>query len=165
MFNYFYISFFPRKTPKPKIMKKLLVLFLFAGLTFGATSCKKDDSCPEPEKPWAPGTWNATKYVESGQEQDANNPAVACILTHQMIFNEEGNGNWNYHYYDNNSSSCETIPLTLDSWAENKDKKILFIHFTYNGRDYDFSFTYMDETHFRWIANSNTYLEFTKQED
>ncbi len=143
-------------------MKKLLILFLFAGLVFSTTSCKKK-TCPEPEV-WGVGTWKASKLVINGAEQSSSDPQIACLLTHQMSLTDSWGGNWQYHYYDNNTSSCETIPLVLDSWLEDIDKKILVVNFTYNNNKYSFKFDYVDSTHFQWeLGSNNTYMEFTKQ--
>jgi len=144
-------------------MKKLLILFLFAGLVFSTTSCKKKESCPEPEV-WGVGDWQATKVVVNGSEQSSSDPQIACLLTHQMSLTDSWGGNWQYHYYDNNTSSCETIPLVFDSWLEDIDKKILVVNFTYNSNKYSFKFDYVDDSHFHWMLGSNnTYMEFTKQ--
>ncbi len=144
-------------------MKKLLILFLFAGLVFTTSSCKKKQTCPKPEV-WGVGTWNATKVVNNGTELDSSDPQVACLLTHQMTLTDSWGGNWQYHYYDSNTSSCQTIPLTLDSWLEDINKKVLVVNFTYNGDEYSFKFDYIDNTHFHWNLGSNTYFEFTKQD-
>jgi len=143
-------------------MKKLLILFLFAGLVFSTTSCKKKE-CPKPEV-WGVGTWKATKYVENGAEQSSSDPEVACILTNQLNLNDSWEGSWEYHYYDSNNSSCETIHLTLDSWLENIDKKILVVNFTYNQIEFSFPFKYTDDSHFRLENDAQNYLEFTKQD-
>ena len=142
-------------------MKKLLILFLLAGVAFSTTSCKKKQKCPEPEV-WGVGEWQATKFVYNGTEQDPSDPQVACLLSHKITLTDTWGGNWDYHYVDVNNV-CQTLQLPLDSWVENLDKKVLILNFTYSGEEFSFSFDYIDDSHFHWTAGSNTYLEFTKQ--
>ena len=140
-------------------MKKLLILFLFAGIAFSTTSCKKKE-CPKPEV-WAPGTWNATKFFYQGQEQDASDPQIACYISDVIEFNEDGTGHWEFHTYDSNSSTCNNTTYPIQSWAENLKNKTLFI-------DIDVAqlkFEYSDKTHMKWAysTQSGNYMEFEKQ--
>ena len=142
-------------------MKKLFTLFILSGLILVTSSCKKEDTCPEPEGPWAVGTWKATKLMENGQELPSSDPGVACILENTIVLNESGSGNWEYHEYDNNN--CVSLPLVIDYWLENKAKKKLLLHFTVNNSAYNIPFEYVDATHFRYVEDSDSYVEFTKQ--
>jgi len=142
-------------------MKKLILLFLFAGLVLNTTSCTKEKECPTPEGPWAVGTWNATKVVDNGQEADSSDPAIACLLQNVITLNESGSGNWEYHLYSN--GNCGQVPLVIEYWLENKAKKKLLVHFTANGNTYDVPFDYTDNTHFRYYFDPTSYVEFTKQ--
>jgi len=142
-------------------MKKFLTLFILSGLILSASSCKKEKTCPEPEGPWAIGTWKATKIVDQGQELPSSVPEVACMLENTIILNESGSGNWEYHEYDNNN--CVSLPLVIDYWLENKAKKKLVVHFVAGGDEYNIPFDYTDKTHFRYIMGQDSYAEFTKQ--
>ena len=144
------------------IMKKLIILFMLTGLVLSISSCKKEEkTCPEPEGPWAIGTWKATKIVDQGQELPSSVPEVACMLENTIILNESGSGNWDYHEYNNNN--CVSFPLVIEYWLENKAKKKLLVHFTANNSTYNIPFEYVDAKHFRYIEGTDSYAEFTKQ--
>ncbi len=143
-------------------MKKVLVLFLFAGLVFTTNSCKKK-TCPEPEV-WGVGTWKVTKVVSNGTEQDASDPTVACWMTDQLNLNDGGSGSIAIHDYDSNNGTCDDLGWTLNSWLENIDKKVLIVNVTTSNGEFTLRFDYIDDTHFRWNFGSNTYEEFTKQD-
>ena len=141
-------------------MKKILILFLFAGLAFSTTSCKKKQKCPEPEV-WAVGTWQATKVVDNGTEQDPSDPTTACWLTDEMVLDEDGGGTLSIHDYD--SGTCQDLGWTLKAWAENLDKKVLNIVVTTGYGTESIKFNYVDDTHIRWMFDANSYEELTKQ--
>jgi len=143
-------------------MKKILLLFVLAGLVFSTNACKKKE-CPAPPKPevWGVGTWNASKVVDSnGQEMDSSDPAVACDLTDVMVLNENHNGtSWKLPYYDNNSNTCQAYNLSVSSWAENIHTKKLYVTVTYQGNDFDFAFKYVDENNMYYDATYDYYYE------
>jgi len=144
-------------------MKKILLLFVLAGLVFSTNSCKKKE-CPKPEVRGA-GTWDATKIVDpNGQELDSTNPAVACYLTDEMVLNKDHNGtSWVFPSYDPNASTCTPYNLTVSSWAENLDVNKLYVTVTYQGTSYDFHFTYTSKTEF-YQEFSGGYKEYYKKQ-
>ena len=145
-------------------MKKLLVLFLFAGLVFSTTSCKKEESCPEPEKR-APGTWKVTRIVINQDEKDLNDPAWACYAQGEMTLNKTQDGDsWDFYYYDTNASSCEVLNLNVTSWAENLGKNMLYVTNTDGQNVWNDAFKYQSEDVMRYLISGNeTYFEFTRQ--
>ncbi len=144
-------------------MKKLLIFFLFAGLVFSTSSCRKKETCPEPEV-WGVGTWKTTKVVLNGTEQDASDPTVACWLTDEMDLNDNGGGTLQIHDYDPNTSTCQDLGFTLNSWLENIDKKVLALNITTSSGDFTVKMDYVDNKHIHWNFDSTSYQEFTKQD-
>jgi len=144
-------------------MKKILLLFVLAGLVFSTNACKKKE-CPKPEVRGA-GTWDATKIVDpNGQELDNTNPAVACYLTDELVLNQDHNGtSWVFPSYDSNTGTCSPYNFAITSWAENLDKNKLYVSFNYQGTAYDFGFTYTSKTEFYWDLGSGYKEYYEKQ--
>ena len=144
-------------------MKKFLLLFVFAGLIL-STSCKKE-SCPEceecPECPeivyHAPGQWDAYKLFYNGQDlTNSGDPEVECYLNDAVTLNETQDGtSWAWTMYDSQSQQCEIDTITVASWAENWEKKFLYItiQYEYQGETHyytkDAQFTNNDGTEFK----------------
>ncbi len=130
-------------------MKKLLILFLFAGLVFSTTSCKKK-TCPEPEKPKGIGTWkvSSVKYDDGAPITDPSESA--CLSNDVLVLGEDQkSGSWTWAYYLENSSTCGSLDLQIVSWAENFEKKKLYISESDGTNVYDDAFDFIDETHIK----------------
>jgi hypothetical protein len=148
-------------------MKKLLMLFVFAGLLFSTTSCKKD--CPECEEPvlHGAGTWNASKVMYQGQDvTNSGDPTVDCWLTDKIVLNDTQNGtSWDFTDYDSNTSTCDALNLTVKSWAENYDKKILYVTVTYQGVDYNFGLVYVNDNQIKAVwSGGDLEIYYDKQQ-
>jgi hypothetical protein len=149
-------------------MKKLLMLFVLAGLVFSVSSCKKKD-CPECEEPETVlrgvGTWNASKIISQNQDvTNSGDPQVNCWLTDVMILNENQNGtSWSFPTYDSNSGVCSDYGLQVTSWAESQQR--LYVTVTYQGNFYDFSFIFVSDNEIKieWGAPGELDIHYTKQ--
>ncbi len=149
-------------------MKKLLVLFVLAGLVFSTTSCKKED-CPECEEPvlHGVGTWNASKVIVQNQDvTNSGDPEVMCWLNEVIVLDKSQNGtSWDLYMYDSNTSTCNSLNLQVTSWAENYSKQKLYVTITYQGDEYNFTFNFVNDSQIMmsWGAPGELDIYYDKQ--
>jgi len=127
-------------------MKRLLLLFVLGGLLL-STSCKKDE-CPTCEEPklYGVGTWTVSDIKDENGAPLTDQTEYSCLATDQLVLNETQDGvSWSYTYYLQYNSSCGSLDLTVTSWAENWEKKKLYVSTTDGQGDYTDSFDYIDE--------------------
>jgi len=130
-------------------MKKLLVLFLFAGLAFSTTSCKKDESCPETKLHGA-GTWKVTDIKDENNQTLTDQTEYSCLANDQLVLNDSQDGtSWSYTYYLQSNATCGSLGLDITSWAENYNKKKLYVTVRDSDGEYSYEFDYVDEDHIK----------------
>ncbi len=132
-------------------MKKLLLLFVFAGLVFSTTSCKKED-CPTCEDPkiYGAGTWVVTSVKDDTGAEVTDQATRTCLDTDQLVLNESQSGtSWTWVYYLANSSQCGQLDLQVTAWAENWNKRKLYVSNTDGTGNYVDEFEFIDETHIK----------------
>ncbi|GEM_PF-6512535 len=142
-------------------MKRTFGFILLGFLMVWSSGCKKQNTCT-PEPPRAVGTWKAIEHKISGVVQDPSDPLTACLLQSEIILEENGTGIFEFH--TDEPGTCVSIPVVIESWAENLEKQRLFINLSADGEEIAFALEYLDKTHLLFaIPEEDASLKFEKQ--